>query len=568
MRSQMGRRLLWLCLVLLLALSGLTSRLYQLQIVSGPEYARMAYRQRTQSLAVGSRRGMIFDRRGEPLTDPQSGWGVALFPPLITDRATVVRKLAEVTGRPAPEVLAQIEPSSVRGQADPDQGPKWFQTGLTLEQAARIERLHLSGVAVGPAGSRYGPNALARHLVGVANDREGISGLELAFDSELVGEAVPAIAASLDARGRPMEGLGIRASQPVVGKEPFTVNTTIDRRIQQAVERVLDSHSVPGAQPLRGAVVVMAPESGEVLAMASRPQFDYGSLGELMAGPKKQQELRLANRATSAFVPGSVFKTIVAAAALEGKYVSLDDKFYCPGHYEIGGTVFHDHENKAHGWITFQEAIAQSCNITFLKVGYERMGLQELEAAAVRFGFGRATGALGRTWQNEAVGTVPGRGDETLVQVAFGQGSLLVTPLQVARAYSAIANGGVLPTVRLITTVRSPEGEVKERPEYPPGERILFADTAQAMQKALRSVTDPGGNGTGRKAWVEQGGAAGKTGSAEAPGMTHAWFAGYLPLMKPKYVVAVMIEGGGLGGEVAAPIFREVGEAIYATAGF
>lgn len=561
MRMIIGRRILWLALFALMLMIGLGGRVYQLQVAEGQRYARMAFQQRTLSLPLASGRGQIVDRKGRPLTDPQSSWGVAVFPTLVADREGAARALSVRLGMSETEVLGKMEAGA---------DPRWLAVDLTGEQAAAVEQMGLPGIAVGPTGERYGPSALARHLVGYVNSQGGQLGLERALDQELRGDAVPALVAYLDGTGEPLNGLGIRSVVPQSGKEPYTVRTTIDADLQQAVEAVLDAQQEAGGS-WRGAVVVMDPHTGEVLAMASRPQFTYNQLGQLL---EQGEGTFLLNRAVAAYPPGSVFKTIMAAAALERGLVSLDEQFYCVGHYDLEGHRYEE-DGGPHGEITFKEAMAKSCNVTFLEVGYQRLGLEGMQEAARLFGFGQSTGALGtdRSWPDEQTGHVPGTEESGAAQMAFGQGSLVVTPLQVARAYSAVANGGILPPVRLVTAWETPAGEVVARPRAGEPVRILRLETAKAVQEALAAVTDPEGEGTGRSAWISGAGSAGKTGSAEGVDTegqqsVHAWFAGYVPQHRPRYVITVLVEGGGGGGAAAAPVFRAVGEALLATAGY
>lgn len=549
-RIRLAQRMLWLAVLLLVLLSSLGYRLYGIQVANGPKYARIAVGQRTLDLPVTSRRGAILDRNGLPLTDAQSRWGVALFPPLVADRAKTAARLQPLLSAAAMQAFRQ---GVTGGDA------VWIAQELTEAEADQVAALRLPGIHVAPTGSRYGPESLARHLVGYANDQGGQLGLEAVYDRELRGEAVPHLAVIVDGRGDALMG-GPHLVKPRSGKEPYNLHTTIDLRVQQAVEEVLDTTQQPGGGPLRGAVVVLEPKSGEVLAMASRP--DYRQDRNPATQPNHELSL-LVNRAVVAYEPGSIFKAMVAAEALEQGVVSLDEVFDCPGTYTLNGHVIGD---TAKGQMSFREAMGRSCNVAFIKVGYERLGEERLLAAARRFGFGEATGLRG-LW-GEADPPLPKLefgGD--VAAFAFGQGGLLVTPLQMARAYAAIANGGTLPPLQLVKAVRGQDGRVMARvPAVGEARRIISRKTAAELQQALLAVTDPKGSGTGTKAWVEGVGSAGKTGSAEGMlngrPITHAWFVGYFPLNRPRYVISVFIEGGELGGEYAAPLFRRIAEAI------
>lgn len=552
MRIVQARRLIWLSFIFLVVLGGLGGKLYIVQVLRSEAYAREAHSQRILDL-VPNDRGAILDRAGKPLTDPQPGWGVAVFPPLVKDPAGEARALAALLD------LSEVQEQDLARRLKQGAQPQWVIPQVSAEAAEQVRRLRLPGVVSSPVVTRYGPDALAQHLVGYVNLKVGQYGLERLYEKQLQGDAVPKMAAYQDARGDLIAGLGIRVVLPQTGKQPYNLHTTLDREIQAAVERVLDRRGHPAGGAWRGAVVVMEPKSGAILAMASRPGFDQA---RDLARPDPLGEAFLMNRAVNLFEPGSVFKAVVAAAALDKGLVHLDERFYCPGHYTVGGQRFTDANGGAHGWLTFREAIAKSCNVVFAQVGYERLGREELLAAARRFGFGET--ALGL--QEEEAGVLPALkygGD--VAQISFGQG-LLVTPLQVARAFSAIANGGMLPPVKLVTAIKNPAGRVMDYPAAGKPVRVISAAAAAELRKALVGVTDPRGSGTGRRAWVEGVGSAGKTGSAEGAEngqkAVHAWFAGYLPATAPRYVIAVMVQGGGAGGEVAAPVFKEIGEAI------
>jgi cell division protein FtsI/penicillin-binding protein 2 len=546
-------RILWLSVVVLLILSALGGRLAYVQVYKSTEYSRIAYSQRTLSLPVAGSRGQILDRHGALLTDATPGWRVAVFPPLVKDRTQESQALARVL---------QIPEGVVWNALDPKGHPLWLDPVLTQAQAASVRTLQLPGVAVGVSAGRYGPDPLARHLVGYLNEQGGQLGLERVYDKALAGTAAPALVAQVNALGDSLDGLGIHVVQPGAGKPPADVHTTLDAQIQMEVERVLDHPPQGDPRTLRAAVVVMDPSSGDVLAMASRPQFDYGGLGRALA----RADAPLMNRAVAAYEPGSVFKPFEAALALEKGLVQPDEEFFCNGHFTLGDHQFGE-PGDGHGHLTFAEAVAESCNVTFMAVGYDRLGPDGIREAARRFGLGTRTDVLGPDWTEEQAGLVPEGGDAA-AQMAIGQGGLMVTPLQIARAYCAIANGGTLPPVRLVTAVKSPTGEVLDRPAAGRGKRIISSQVAGELQQMLAAVTDPNGEGTGRAAWIPGVGSAGKTGSAETGravngrAVVHAWFAGYFPVKQPRYVVAVLVEDGQYGGVAAAPIFKAIGEAL------
>lgn len=573
MRIRRGQRLLWLSVIFLLAISALGGRLYVLQVTHHEERSREADSQRALKLPIYSTRGWIFDRQGRPLTDPRDEWGVAVFPPLVKDPEAEAMAVAAVLGTPDEStVRGLVRRMKATGQAS------WLADSIDQQKAEAVRRMGLPGIVAAPFANRYGHDSVATHLVGFVTHQGdqtvGSMGLEAMYNKELSGQAVPHLALYRDARGNPLNGLGIRTVVKEDGKPPYNLFTTIDLDVQKAVERTIDDWiqaemarrnraGSPAIVPPEAGVVVMDPRTGEVLAMASRPNYDQKTY-------MGAYDHFLLNWTVREFEPGSAFKPLIAALALELGKVSPDEAFTCPGYYQVGGTKFADFEGHAHGRLTFAEAVAKSCNVVFAKVGYERLGATGLRQVGELFELGRTTGRV----PGEESGRLPNLtygGD--VAQASFGQGGLMVTPLQMARAYSAIVNDGMLPEVRLVDAIKDPAGKVIDRMPAGESKRVFSAETAERLRRMLAGVTAPQGAGTGKKAWVPGPGAAGKTGSAEAGGeTTHAWFAGYVPLGAPKYVIVALVPNGdnrNLGSEVAAPLFRAVGEAVLkATGGY
>lgn len=529
----------------------LVVRLMFIQIWQGPEFARRAFVQRTWSLEVDISRGIIFDRNLIPLTDPGERYNLAVFPSPARDNTKAARMLAPILGVPEEQLTRKLS----------DLSGEWLVQGISPSAADTVRKMDLPGILVVTQPVRYGPGSTARHLVGYIKPSEnrGQLGLEGTYDDRLRGDRPSRVIAFHDAHGRVIPGLGIRTVKPP-GKEPLDLILTIDRQIQWAVEEALDRASVE-----RGAVVVLSPRTGEVLAMASRPDYDQGTWAN---NPEDQAGSFLINRAVGAYPPGSVFKIVTAAAALEEGVTSLDEEFFCSGSYQLGQQTYRCYlfDQGGHGGLTFKDALAQSSNPVFVEIGVERIGGEKLIDYARRFGFGEVTSL--RLW-NEEPGNLPQLGDrDPLGEVAlmsFGQGKLTATPLQIAQAMAIVANDGVRVPLRLVEKVRRQNGEVVWKAPRPGGTRVIERRTAQLLQEALEAATQPGG--TGRQAYISGVTVAGKTGSAEKlnrDGTTgvHAWFVGYFPADNPEYVVAVLVEDGGSGGGRAAPIFREIGEGI------
>lgn len=549
MRVKSAQRLVWLSALLPLLFGYLGFRVYELQIphsYRGHDLTREVHLQQSQFLPLQMKRGLILDRNGQPLTAPESSYAVGLFPKAIPSLDSLE------LGR----LFTPMEAYLIRRAAAEGPEPRWvIEQGLSQSRADAIRTAGLPGIVVGSTGHRYGSDSLARHLVGFANDLGGQMGLEKAFEQELFGDQVPGFMAIFDGRDRLMGSVDLKKATS--GKPPYDLFTTIDSRIQAVVEWELDRTEHPLGGPLRGAVVVLDVTSGEPLAIASRPNFDQTAV-------PRESHVQW-NRAFTAYEPGSVFKPLVAAAALEEGKLRLDEVLDCPAQRTVGGMNFYNVDRKGYGKIPFREAMARSCNTSMIEIGYERLGAEKLLETARQFGLGRPTGIYPGAEEQE--GLLPRLlygGD--VAQFSFGQGGLMTTPLQIARAYAAIASGGILPPVRLVTAVRTPDGEVVERPQAEKPRRVMEQETAWALQEALRAVTDPAGVGTGRLAWVERGGSAGKTGSAETvqngQKITHAWFAGWVPVRSPRYVIVVFLENGQSGGAYAAPLFRRIAEEL------
>lgn len=310
----------------------------------------------------------------------------------------------------------------------------------------------------------------------------------------------------------------------------------------------------------KGAVVVLDPLTGEILAMASRPHYSQANVGMYLG----DEDAPFVNRALRPFPPGSVFKVVIAAAALEeGLAGSI---WHCDGYVEVDGLTFgcYMRNEGGHGTLDLGEALAQSCNVAFIEMA-SQMGPGVLLDCASRLELG--TPGLGVP--GEGVSSLPPLADlgpRGLANFAIGQGSLLVTPLDMAMVMASVANDGVLIKPWLVRDVRTAEGEVVSQAGAPFQKRVMSVNAARVLGKALENAT---AQGTGRRAFVEGYGSSGKTGTAETGRrddegrrVAHAWFVGYAPAAEPRYVVAVLVEDGMTGPTVAAPVFREIVEGL------
>jgi penicillin-binding protein 2 len=330
---------------------------------------------------------------------------------------------------------------------------------------------------------------------------------------------------------------------------------SIDRDFQQVAEQALSGYGGPAA------AVVMDIWTGEIRAMASWPTYDQNNVAAALSA----QDGSLLNRALCAYNVGSSFKLAVAAAALE-MGVPADMSYTCPGSITVEDTVFHCHNLAGHGTVDMTEAVQRSCNVYFIKLARDIGGKSVLNMDR-KLGFGSATRlANGMTGADGSLPTAQQLVGGELANFSFGQGKLTATPLQLAAMAASIANGGELLTPQLVLGTTA-DGQSLTEPAavYAPN-RAISADTAQTLQRMMVQVVE---QGSGGKAKPQRGGAGGKTASAQTGRMdqmgqevVHAWFVGIYPANMPRWSVVVLCEGGGSGGDTAAPIFRQICDGI------
>jgi len=580
-REAWRRRVLSLAAAVGVAFVGLVGQLWYLQVLEGVKLQEMSDKNRIRIRPVAAPRGILFDRNGLALVDNRPAFTLSLIPRELEDRDTALARLSVLLKIP----MRELEESLERVPTDSFR-PVRVRRGLTLEEVTKIEerKLELPGVLVEVEPQRvYPTSTFAAHLLGYVRevsdeqmkqgryrrgDMIGQSGLERMLDEYLRGrdggERV-----EVDALGRPVQVM--RREEPDPGAQ---VITTVDRRVQEAAERAMAGRS--------GAVIVLDPRNGDILAMTSSPAF---ALDRLTGNLDRDEWLKvvrdpltpLMNRALqSQYAPGSVFKVIVAAAGLQEGSLTPMDRTYCNGEFHLGQWAFKDWKEGGHGHVDTRSAIMQSCNIFFYQSGL-KVGPAAIARYAQAFGLGAPTGIdLG----GEKPGLVPfldgrRRGDGRkwqagdTVNMSIGQGQLLVTPMQVARMMSAVANGGILWRPRLVQRVERVDGTLAYSSSSKMTGRVDLSPVVWAfLRHALSGVVNEGG--TGAAARIPGVEVAGKTGTAQSvaksdstKGQDHAWFASFAPVQDAEVVVVVFVERGGKGGQVAAPIARQIYQAIF-----
>jgi penicillin-binding protein 2 len=566
------------------ALMVIVCQLWYLQVLEGGRFQEASDKNRIRIRPIAAPRGILFDRNGAPLVDNRPAFTLSLIPRELDrdpdKRDAALGRLSALLQIPYQELVEAVAKTSADSFL-----PVRLRRNLTMEEMQKVEewKLELPGVIVEVEPQRVYPNSrFAAHLLGYvreANDEQlkqgryrrgdmvGQSGLERLLDEFLRGKD-GGERIEVDAMGRPMRL--IQSTEPHPGAQ---VVTTVDRRMQEAAEKAMEGHA--------GAVVVMDPRNGDVLAMVSTPAFEIdrftGSIDrDAWLRVMKDPEFPLLNRTIqSQYAPGSIFKIVVAAAGLQEGTLTPADRTYCNGEFQLGTWTFKDWKREGHGSVNTLDAIRHSCNIFFYQAGL-KIGGAAITRYASAFGFGQPTGIdLG----TEKFGLVPqpkGRlrraptfqaGD--IINMSIGQGQVLVTPMQVARFMAAVANGGVLWKPRLVQRIERPErGVVWSDTGTVTGHVDLNPAVWAFLRQSLWAVVND--NGTGAAARIPGLDIAGKTGTAQMmansradKGQDHAWFAAFAPVKDPEVVVVVLVERGGKGGQVAAPIARKILNAIF-----
>jgi stage V sporulation protein D (sporulation-specific penicillin-binding protein) len=544
----------------LLMAAYLVWRLYDVQVLHGQVYARQALAQRSDTVEVFARRGSILDRNGNVLVRSLPSESVYAVPRDLSDPDATAAKLQKIFGK--------LDPSTVAGLRDKKSWFAWIARKVPHDLVERVRALNVNGIALKEeeTGSRVDPTGrLAATLLGfVGTDENGLDGIEYSQDALLRGRS-GSVMLETDEFGRPIPFGRERVVKPA---EPgSTLELTIDSYLQFVAERSL-AKQVATFHALDGTAIVMDPWTGEVLALANEPTFD----------PNRFWKFNDAQRAImDAYEPGSTYKLVTAAAALDSHKVSLATRFPAHDRLEVGGRTIHNAEDGFMSGTGGSETLAQiveySHNVGAAEVG-TYIGAKTFYNMEQKAGFGEPTD-IGLPGENP--GIVPPPKDwsaPSLATMSFGQG-VSVTPIAMARYYSAIANGGLLMQPHILRAIYDQQGK-KTRSVAPHVIRRVFSRrTADELRGFLRLVVL---HGTGDPtAQIPGYTTAGKTGTAEMvvdgayrSGYYAASFIGMVPYEHPRYLVYVKIErpiGSYYGSVVAAPAFAEISRAAMLHAG-
>ncbi|MCI0330402.1 MAG: penicillin-binding protein 2 [candidate division Zixibacteria bacterium] len=559
--------------------AALVVRLLFLQIVFHPYYRRMADVNRLRLVPIPAPRGAIFDRQMRQIVANRPSYSVSILPYEVPDLEIIIARLAPLIGL----TVAELEEAIKRERTTPYE-PIKVKKDVDFATIARLEELNedLPGVLYQAEQARdYPPNNWGSHLVGYISEISEQELLQLAVKGYRQGGYIGkrGIEKQYDQLLRGVDGvlyLEVTAQGKVLGEVPdkppirpvsgSELVISIDMDVQAAAESALAHFCCAGA-------VALDPSNGEILAFVSKPVYNTAGLSVGISFDEWNRIVNdpfhpLLNRIIqSQYPPGSAAKLLTAGAALEENLISSRSHMPvgCGGGYQFGNRFFRCWKPEGHGSLNLIGAIEQSCDVYFYQLG-QKLGLDKWSAYARKCNFGKRTGI---DLPDEARGLAPapewydrrfGKGKWSpgvMLNLAIGQGEILITPLQLANFYAALGNGGVLWKPHLLKRVQDPDRAAEYRPEIV--ERLPFSqETLEILKKSMVQVVQ-GERGTAHRAQLEGITVAGKTGTAENPhGKPHSWFACFAPAENPKIAIAVLVENAGHGSDIAAPIAQQM----------
>ncbi|PWT90129.1 MAG: hypothetical protein C5B55_10190 [Blastocatellia bacterium] len=546
-------RALWVAAFIAFWMVAVSARLVYLQVSQHDGLVERAKQQQQNALETSAQRGDILDRQGRQLA--RSVDTVSLFidpePKLQPeDLECTAFYVARTLGLKFEDLAKELKDAQANNRRF-----VWIARRLDTNLVSSLFQMNLPGLGFHQEPKRYYPNgSLASHVLGfVSIDGDGQAGLEKVYNTRINGEPGQ-VFFEKDATGKPYESFEISS------KPGQTVVLTIDQSIQYEVERALQA-AVERSHAKSGSAIVLNPRNGEILALANAPTFDPNNLSASPAEARRNWALE------NVYEPGSTFKIVAYSAAIEKKLAKPDDRIDClMGAITVAGRLIHD--GHRYGVLTLREALAKSSNVAAIKLGL-RVGDEGMYDFITRFGFGSRTGIELPAETAGIVRKVDRWQPSSIGSIAMGQ-EVGVTPVQVAAAFGALANDGIRISPHVVRETRNAAGVVTYQAQ-PDQRRVVSAETAITLRGMLEGVTL---NGTAKRAQLDGYSAAGKTGTAQKiDPKTRTYsktkyvgsFVGFAPVSNPQVVIIVVMDeptGAYHGGDVAAPVFREIAEQI------
>lgn len=528
----MHKRTVFVFSGLLVIMLGMMLRVFGL---AGEGLSKAAEQQGSMTVTVANVRATIYDRNMEALVNDQQEYraSVAAFPGAIA------------------AVSPQLDNAALEELTERLQGNRPAVVSLDYPVSPT------EGVSLFQIPERYSSMVLAPHLLGYldGDGLHGVTGIEAAFDEYLNEHAGKAtVTYTVDASGRPLPG-----EAPVVtntlDEAKAGVVLTLDKQIQLIAEQVAKKYVK------RGAVVVMEPKTGRILAMVSLPTYQPDTVADKL----DREDSPLLNRALCNYNCGSVFKIVSAAAALE-KGIPTSTQFTCKGKLQIGSDPFHCHNRLGHGTLNMFQGFAESCNPYFIQL-MQQAGGDSLYNMATLMGFDRSLILAEGVKTARAI--LPSldelQSPAAVANLSFGQGTLLATPVHIAQMVAAVVNDGQIMRPTILTGYADKEGNITEEVLFP-AQTAFSKQTAQTLRELMINVVE---EGTGKSGCPEYGGAGAKTGTAETGWMENdkqvvqSWYAGFYPAENPQYVVTVLAENATNTDAKSAPVFKEICDELF-----
>jgi penicillin-binding protein 2 len=574
-----NRRVIIVMIIFLVIFSVLSLNIMRLQIIESKRITAEAVAMRDREIEMKEySRGDIVDRNLLPLTGTVSSNALYCLPSVISrqynervshnqqpqarDSQEAFHEVAHFLSQVIKDLPAEKLINDLKAAEQRKTPFIRINAALNAEQIARINAADISGLVVAPIIKRYRSDGFCAHLLGYVSGSaysEGKSGIESIYNDVLTqNPPAQGLSSVLDARGVAIQGLmfKIRNEQE---KNRSTVVLTIDKRIQQVVEEAMNK----GVK--QGAAVVMDVKSKEVLAMASRPAFNPYNVENII---RYDSQSSLMNRALTSYYPGSLFKLLLASAALEDNVIKLSDRFTCDGEYNFNDQVsISCWKEEGHGPINFAQAFALSCNPCFIETGL-LLGKSRLLHYVDAFHLTDNILVGYSTNASSSYVTIDG-GKPALGNASIGQQGVMVTPVQLATLIATIADNGCWSQPSIVRYSINGRGQ-KNVPVKKAPEQVISPETARMVRGLLEKVVE---EGTGKNAALAEVKVAGKTATSQTGQFTigqsgqreeilNTWFGGYFPADNPQWAIVVLVEGGSSGSESAAPVFKDIARGI------
>lgn len=543
-----------------MAAVGLIGRLAYLMIVQSDHYNELAEELHTRERKIKAARGSIYDAKGTIIATNRTVCTISVIYNQVKDKELVIRTLSQELELPEQIVRKKVEKYSAR---------EIIKTNVDKTLGDKIRSYDMAGVKVDEDYKRYYPfHSLASKVLGfTGSDNQGIIGLEVSYESQLKG-LDGTILTLTDAAGAEVDSAAEDRIEPIAGNDLYiSLDVNIQMYAEQAAYKTLEQK-----QAKQVSVIIMNPKNGEIMAMVNVPEFDLNepftlpdSVGntENLSAKQKQDLLNQMWRnpiINDTYEPGSTFKTITAASALEEGVVTLNDNFSCPGYYIVEDRKIRCHKVSGHGAETFLQGTMNSCNPVFIQVG-QRLGIEKFYSYFKQLKLLEKTGVDLPGEAATIMHNPKNMGEVELATVSFGQ-SFQLTPLRLLTTISSIINGGTTITPHFGVEIRSSDGTKVQKLSYRSGERVLSEKTSETMRYALEKVVAEGG---GIKAFIEGYSIGGKTATSEklprGTGKYISSFVGFAPAQDPKVIAILTIDepvGVYYGGTIAAPVVKEI----------